>query len=430
MTEDFSGPWHGTLDTGVARSKLNLRLEADQAWLTTRERGDVAFPLTCSGRNLRFEAREFDLAFELEAAPDRLEGRCLHLGVGYPVSLARGVAQPEPRSPRPQTPSSTPPYPTEEIQFQARDGVTLAGSLTLPEGPGPHPAVILSTWFGRVDRDQSVAGHKPFAIWADALTRSGLATLRFDKRGAGASQGDFNQATTTQLAEDLTRAIEVVRARPDIDPDRVGLMGHSEGGHASADAAVLDGRVRFCVMLTPTGLNGEEIYVTELFRSAVAVGGSPMAPEREAALTLAVAAAVRTAPSGRDAFAQARSLFAEAADQGALPAAHVDRRAMVAASPWRRHSLRYDHLAGLRGMTCPILVIFAGHDLQVPSAQHAPPILDLLSGRPEAQVLILPGLNHLLQPAITGAPSEYGDIAQTLAPEAISAVCDWIATVA
>lgn len=429
MTPDISGDWHGVLDTGTVKAKLGFRIEGDTAWLVTQARGEIALPLWRREGEARFEAPAFDLAVVLKLVPNGLAGTCRHSQAIHPVSFARGVAPPTPRVPRPQTPTGPFPYVVEEVSFPARDGVRLAGTLTRPRTPGPHPAVALSVWYGPTDRDQTVAGHKPFAIWADELTRRGLATLRFDKRGMGASGGDFDTATTRDATDDLGQAVAFLRGRSEIDPDRIGLMGHSEGSHICADAAAADPRVAFCVMMTPAGVADEATLETELFRAVRAVGADPIDPDLTLRRMRDLARIEREAGSTAEAVAGVRAYMTPGLEAGRIPADRFEWRVALTASPWRRNWIAYDHLAGLRALTCPVLVVFAGQDLQTAPRWHAPKIEAALAGRPGARTVTLPGLNHFLQRAVTGAPSEYGTIEESLAPEAIETVCDWVAGV-
>lgn len=432
MTPDISGAWRGVLDTGAVRAKLTLHLEPGEqggvAWLATRDQGDIALPLTHRGDRLTFLAPAFNIVLDL--APDpcgaTLAGECRLAGCAFPVRLGRGGMASEARAPRPQTPRGPTPYESRPVAFPAAQGAKLAGTLTLPADGAPSAAVILSTWHGRVDRDQTTAGHKPFAIWADRLSRRGLATLRFDKRGAGSSEGDFDQVTTADSVDDLAQAVALLRRTPGVDPDRVALFGHSEGGHISADLAAADPRIAACVLLTPSGVAEEETFATDLFRAARAVGGRPLWPERSLQLALDLAEAGRTAETSLEAVARTRAILAREAEAGRFPAAQIERRAAMVGSPWWRRWLAHDHTAGLVRLTCPTLVVFAGRDLQTPPEHHAPKVRAALAGNPRACVLELAGLNHFLQPAITGAHSEYAAIAQTLAPAAIETVCGWL----
>jgi pimeloyl-ACP methyl ester carboxylesterase len=171
------------------------------------------------------------------------------------------------------------------------------------------------------------------------------------------------------------------------------------------------------------------MFDTELFRGAVAVGGEPLHPERTIALAHALAAAGRDAPTPEQGVARTRAILEREAAAGRFPPERIETRARMAASPWRRYWWNYDHTRSLRALTCPTLVIFAGRDLQTPPRCHEPNVRAALAGNPRAALVELPNLNHFMQPARTGAVSEYGDIDQTLAPEAVEAVCDWLARV-
>ncbi|WP_310542032.1 alpha/beta hydrolase [Phenylobacterium sp.] len=416
MTPDISGDWHGVLDTGQAKVKLGLRFEGDTVWMNRRSGAVDPLALRRDGDGVGFELLPVDLAFVLRPVGDRLEGTCLHNSVDFPVSLAPGVALPVSHSVRPQTLTPPFPYEVEAISFTGADGSKRSGTLTRPPGLGRPRVIVLSCWFGEVDRDQTVAGHRPMALWADHLTRRGLATLRYDKRGVGASEGVFDTASTGDFAADLAAAIAFLRTRSDIGA--VGLLGHSEGGHISADLAAADPHIAFCVMMTPTALPDEDILETEMFNAARLVGGVPRDFDRTVGFVRALAEASR-APTPEQTLARAREILAAAA----YPAERLELRAAIAAKPWQRYWATHDHTAGLRGLTCPALVLLAEKDLQTPPRAHA---AALRAANPAATVVTLPGLNHLLQPAVTGAPSEYREIETSLDPSAIDVVCDWI----
>ena len=143
----------------------------------------------------------------------------------------RATAEREARV-RPQTPKPPFPYGTEEVTFKnpVAAAVTLAGTLTRPEGAGPFPAAVLITGSGPQDRDQTLLGHKSFAVIADHLTRHGVAVLRYDDRGVGKSTGDFTAATSADFATDANAAVRFLLTRPEIRRDAIGFIGHSEGG--------------------------------------------------------------------------------------------------------------------------------------------------------------------------------------------------------
>jgi hypothetical protein len=430
MTPGISGLWHGVLDTGTVRAKLAISLAPTDglATLHLTVAGDVAVPLSLERERVIFGAADYDIAFDLAPDGERLTGSCRHAHALYPFALQRGRTPPkQQRPPRPQTPRPPFPYDAETVSFRGADGTRRAGALTRPAGPPPWPAVILCGCMGPFDRDETQSGHKAMALWADILTRAGLATLRYDKRGVGASEGDFSALTLGDLADDLTCALAFLRDQRGVDAARVGLVGHSEGSHVSAEAAARDPSVGCCVMLTPAGVDGEVTFESEMFRAAIAVGGTPIAgAEALIALNRALRDAGR-APTAEEAVRLSREVLAKAAAAGDFPAAQIERRAAMSASPWQRYWWTYDPTRPLRRLACPVLVVFGGLDLQAPPSWHAPPIRAALAAHPGLTTVVeLPGLNHFLQTARTGAISEYADLEETLAPAAITTVRDWL----
>ena len=161
---------------------------------------------------------------------------------------------------RPQEPSPPFPYQADEVRFSSpKARAELAGTLTLPKGAGRHPAVVLISGSGPNNRDEFVAGHRPFLVIADYLTRRGIAVLRYDKRGVGASKGDYAHATSKDFADDAAAAVAFLRSRGDIDPARVGLIGHSEGGLIAPMVAARDPSIAFVVLMAAPGVDGEVI---------------------------------------------------------------------------------------------------------------------------------------------------------------------------
>jgi pimeloyl-ACP methyl ester carboxylesterase len=323
---------------------------------------------------------------------------------------------------RPQTPKPPFPYTSEEVAFDSTPGVRLAGTLTLPKGPGPFPVALLIVGSGPHDRDETIFGHKPFLVLADDLTRRGIAVLRYDKRGAGGSTGRSPDVTTADFAVDARAAVAFLRTRTDIDPSRVGLIGHSEGGAIAPMVAADDPKIAFVVMMAGPGVPGDELLVAQNRAILKAAGGS------EAALTAAEQAnrriyeIVKSQVSDAEAEAQVQAILV-GLGQGPLQAR---AGAAQAAAPWIRWWLRYDPRPALTKLRCPVLAIDGSKDLQVVAAQNLPEIRKALKDDPDATVIELPGLNHLFQTAGTGAASEYAQIPETIAPIALTTIGDWV----
>jgi hypothetical protein len=329
----------------------------------------------------------------------------------------------EPR--RPQNPVKPYPYREEEVTYANKaGGNTLAATLTVPPGKGPFPAVLLIVGSGPHDRDESLMGHKPFLVLADYLTRKGIVVLRADKRGVGKSTGDNETATTADYATDAEAGVAYLKTRSEVDPHKIGLVGHSEGGVIAPMAAVADPDVAFIVMMAGSGVEGDQILVEQGRLIAEAGGMSKEKAEENAVKQREVLALVETE---KDSAILDKELREKLAADG-LPEAQIGATIKIATAPWFRYFLTYDPAVTLRKVTCPVLVINGSLDLQVPPAQNLPAIRKALQdgGNKHFEVDELPGLNHLFQTAKTGAPSEYGEIEETMSPVALDKMGGWI----
>ena len=267
ILEGLDGRWQGS----VTRNGVDLRLVLRVT--TTNPRGTIATfdspDLGAVGLPVAgFSRQAQTVSFSVPASGARFTGTLADDGTrvrgnwtlpGQPdaeVAFVRASASAEREArPRPQMPKPPFPYSAEEVTFRNAEanGVTLAGTLTIPEGAGPFPGAVLITGSGAQDRDETLLGHKPFAVLADHLTRRGVAVLRFDDRGVGKSTGDFASSTSADFATDATAAVSFLRTRVDIDRDAVGLVGHSEGGMVAPIAARDSADVRFIVLLAGPG---------------------------------------------------------------------------------------------------------------------------------------------------------------------------------
>ncbi|MDT8341477.1 MAG: CocE/NonD family hydrolase [Longimicrobiales bacterium] len=357
-----------------------------------------------------------------------------HEGVGA------APAAPDPAA-RPQTPAPPFPYRAEEVRFPNRaEAFELAGTLTLPEGAGPFPGVVLISGSGPQDRDESLMGHKPFAVLADHLTRSGIAVLRYDDRGVGGSGGDFASATSVELAGDAEAALAWLAARPEVDGERVGMVGHSEGGLIAPMVAARNPAVAFVVLLAGTGMTGAEIILDQSRRIALAEGMEPERVERSLEVNRALFQVVREEGGTEAGEARMRQILNAAiaamtpGERTAAGLTEASREAWVNGqlaqlrSPWLRHFLGYDPVPALEATRVPVLALNGELDLQVPHEGNLAAIRAALArgGNPDYAVEALPGLNHLFQTAGTGSPREYAHIEETMSPRVLERVSGWI----
>lgn len=337
---------------------------------------------------------------------------------------------------RPQTPKAPFPYASEEVAFDnaAAPGVKLAGTLTLPEGAGPHPAVVLITGSGPQDRDESLLGHQPFAVLADHLTRKGIAVLRYDDRGVAGSTGSFEGATMDDFAGDAWAALGYLRTRPEIDAKRIGVMGHSEGGVVGPSVAAAHPKeVAFVVMLAGTGVPGSAIIPHQLGLIMRASGADDATIQRELGYAERMHVALLASKPG-EAKPALEPILKEWYDSlppderqgvGTFEQALAERVAPLD-TPWMRHFLAYDPAPVLAKLKMPVLAVNGTLDLQVDPEQNLPVIEKALKKNKRAKLVRLPGLNHLFQPATTGSPSEYASIETTIDVALLEVVTSWI----
>lgn len=425
----LAGVWEGPLEVGGRSIRLVLRVAADgRAVMDSPDQGARDIPVeppTVEDAQVRFAAPGLAVSVEGRLSEDRrtIAGTFRQGGVELPLVLTRTADTADLSRPRPQTPKPPFPYRSEEAAFDnpATPGVRLAGTLTLPQGDGPFPAAILITGTGPQDRDETIEGHKSFAIWADELTRRGVAVLRYDDRGVGGSTGAFAAATQRDFASDVKAAFTWLAARPEIDAARIGLIGHSEGA-TFAELAMQDGAdPAWLVALAGPALSGGEIITAQVERISTASGMPAEAVARNTAYQRRLMEAV--ASHADDADAARRAVHALLLESG-RSADEAARLAAAMSSDWYRGMVAHDPAESIGAIRVPMLAVFGGKDLQVPADESAAAVSRL---KPDADVVVLPGLNHLFQPADTGLMAEYGQIETTLDPSVIETVVDWVA---
>ncbi len=318
---------------------------------------------------------------------------------------------------KPQEPQRPYPYVEEEVTYQnAQDGATLAGTLTLPFARGVFPAVILITGSGQEDRDESAYGHRPFLVLADYLTRRGIAVLRADDRGVGGSTGDASQATSEDFARDVMAGVEYLKTRRAVDPRRIGLIGHSEGGAIAPLAAADSNDVAFIVLMAGTGVPGDLVLEGQLV-SLLKAGGADQATI-DAALQdhRRRMEVVKSETDPNRAKEKLRDLGC------------TDSQVQAWTLKWFCFFVTHDPQETLRKVKCPVLAINGDLDTQVLARVNLPAIEQALreGSNPDFTVKELPHLNHFFQTAQTGNINEYAFLEETMSPVALEIMATWI----
>jgi hypothetical protein len=430
---DIDGKWLGTLDAGAVKLRVVLRVfnasDGLAASLQSPDQGPGWIPATSikrAGSSLNFAIDSLGVVFDGKIGVDltSVDGTFTQGGRPLPLALKRIKDQAELQTRHPQNPVKPYPYREEEVTYANKAaGNTLAGTLTVPPGKGPFPAVLLISGSGPNDRDETVFGHKPFLVLSDYLTRKGIVVLRADKRGIGKSTGDLAKATTADFATDAEAGVAYLKSRPEADPQRIGLIGHSEGGTIAPMVAASDPGVRFIVLMAGPGVPGDQLIAEQKRLIEEASGVTKEQAAQDAARQRELYTLVETE---KDDAVLEKELRAKMA--GHVPETMMDAEIQQLMSPWWRYTLTYDPATALRKVACPVLVLNGEKDLQVPPALDLPAIRKALEegGNKHFEIDELPGLNHLFQTARTGAPTEYALSEETISPVALDKIATWI----
>jgi len=432
------GLWQGAVETHGMRLRFQLHISHDTegsliAALDSLDQGVTGLPanhVTLKDPIFHFEIPSVAGVYEgtLNPAKNTIAGKWSQTSAdNLPLDFNRSDQTLELR--RPQTPARPFPYVEVEVTFGGgAQGNMLAGTLTLPKGDGPFPAVLLIAGSGPQDRDESLAAHRPFLLIADALTRKGIAVLRYDKRGVGKSTGNPDTATTMDLAADAQSALALLKSRKEIDGSRIGLIGHSEGAIIAPYMAGHSKEVRWLVLLAAPATTGEKTLLNQSELIGRVGGLSDEQLEASLGFDQAAYALVR---KEKDPNALAEKLVALVKETGldaALPPAALETQLRMLASPWFRFFLDYDPLPNLKTVNCPVLALYGQKDLQVAPKANLPLLQRALhdSMNTQAETRELPELNHLFQHAYTGTPAEYAAIEETFSPDALTLIVDWV----
>lgn len=445
-SQDISGRWNGLL----VAPNIELRLVLN---ISQNDDGSISATMDSPDQNAKgmvFSTAAYDedsgeivlkikamlLSYSGTLVNGKIEGTFNQGNLNVPLNFSREEVQKTVLN-RPQEPKEPFPYYSEEIRFpNTQAGISLAGTLTLPSKDGQHPVVVLITGSGAQDRNEEIAGHKPFLVIADYLTRQGIGVLRYDDRGFGESTGNFAEATSEDLASDVISAIDYLKTRKDIVQENIGLVGHSEGGLiAPMVASAHPNDVAFIALLAGTGTTGTEILLAQQALIARQMGVSEESIRKNQATNKALFEIVT-----ENERLSKETLIELLTDQLAKTVADneypsgVDKTEFLVGqvapivSPWFRFFLKYDPTNALKNTQCPVYAINGENDLQVPAEQNLAAIEEALKsgGNTKITVKAYPGLNHLFQESTTGAPSDYGKIEQTIAPIVLSDLASWI----
>lgn len=437
MAQDISGIWSGELDVNGQKLGLGFNIQkVENGYSATMDvpqqgaKGIAVSECTFDGLNLKMTVSSLGAYFEGIFVMGIISGKFNQNGFELPLVLKKeALAAPA----RPQNPEGPFPYECREVTFEnTRDNVKLAGTLTIPQGEGPFPAVVLVTGSGAQNRDEEIMGHKPFAVIADYLTRAGIAVFRYDDRGVGESERGPEGPTTTDFSYDAQAAVDALfeegrtmdcsgNVCREINRfSIIGVLGHSEGALIAFMVASRK-KAAFVVSLGGTSVKGSEILTAQQAALYKASGLPQEAIDANAAFFSSVYGVVERSRSLEEAEPELRNMAAM------LPAQQQKQFLAEILTPWMFEFIKLDPTPYISATRCPALILNGSKDLQVVASQNLP-VFEKIAADKKKDFTIreMEGLNHLFQHCSTGLPTEYGQISETIAPEVLEAITQFI----
>ena len=441
--QDITGQWNGLLKVQGMQLRVVFNITKTEtgysATMDSPDQGAKGIPVTTTrfeNSNLKIEMNAPKIEYEGVLGNDGVvTGNFKQSGMTFPMNLSRQEIEKE-KIRRPQEPVKPYPYYTEDISFENKKaGITLAGTLTLPQKEGVYPVVILISGSGPQNRDEELMGHKPFLVIADYLTQNGIAVLRYDDRGTAASKGNFKTATSLDFASDTEAAIAYLKTRKEIKPKKMGLIGHSEGGLIAPMIASKNKDVAFIVLLAGPGIPGDQLLLMQQNLIGKAAGMSDTELQKSEAINKKAFEIVNHSTS----IEQLKTDLTLYLNQnlkdnpntkipnGMSNDDYVKLQVDQIPYPWMQYFIKYNPAPALEKVKCPVLALNGEKDLQVPPKANLEAIQKALEkgGNKNVTLKELPNLNHLFQECETGAPSEYAQLEQTIAPKALAEIVDW-----
>lgn len=443
LSQNVNGDWYGSLDVYGSVLPLELHIAGDKKELkgtldspSQKSTGMELSEVSLKKKMLHFKVAAVNVEYNGIVTNEGIEGTFTQNGLDFKLNFSKVKPIPEIVK-REQTPSKPYPYLSENVIFENKEAnIKLAGTLTLPKEGSNFPVVVLISGSGAQDRDETMLDHKPFLVLSDHLTRNGIAVLRYDDRGTAESEGDFNAATSYDFANDASAAVDYLLTRTEIDTNKIGLIGHSEGGMIAPLIATQNANVDFIVLMAGVGVRGDELLLKQqslLLKSAGQKQEDITTLEKINSGAYAIVNATETL---EDQIEELTTYFSEKFEgypislvpNGIDKERFAELQVASVSTPWMRGFMRFTPNVYLEKVTCPVLILNGTKDLQVDAAQNVTAIEYALKsgGNTLYTTHKFENLNHLFQEAKTGDPSEYGKIEQTIAPIVLSTIESWI----
>ena len=411
VTSAQTGTWSGKLDVQGTKLSLVFHLDGENPSMDSPDQGAEGIPIQVSrpaSNTIKVIIPSLGASYEGVWMIRQIVGTFTQMNASFPLTLTPGENKPA----RPQTPKPPYPYQTEEVSFTNGD-IVLNGTLTLPAGCSREtPVLVMVTGSGLQNRDEELFEHKPFAVIADALARAGYATLRYDDRGFGSTGGNPLAWTTEDFKSDAEAAVNLLRSRF----DKVGVLGHSEGGTIALMLAA-EGKADFIVSLAGMAVSGAETLVSQNKISLLQAGVPEDIAEEyckllEKSFSVKVNGGTMPDPSDFDIPEGLKRNYMAVLNQ--------------IQTPYMAQFLTLDVRPLLADIRCPVLALNGTKDIQVDHESNLDALRNGLKASDANLIESVESANHLLQQCKTGAVTEYRTIEETISPKVLETVIAWL----
>ena len=438
----LAGEWKGTLEIQGAKLKIIFHIQkAEDKYSATFDSPDQnAYRLPIE--EVAYDEPQVNIKMpmigaiyngELKSDSKKILGTFEQGGLSIPLNLEL-VESVSRKFDRLQTPKEPYSYFSKEVLIEnTTDSISLAGTLTLPDSIGKYPVVILISGSGPQDRDETIFGHKPFLVIADYLTKNGIGVLRFDDRGVGKSTGDFYSATTADFATDVKSCVQFLLTQKNMLLNKIGLIGHSEGGIIATMVSADNKDISYIVLLAGSGISGEEIIYAQTEKMYQDLDRSDI--EKQVKLRRDLISVIKSETNKELARKKLEKHLNNNLDVLSIQPIQdtvqlINNTVTVFNSDWYRFFINYNPSEDIEKITCPVLALIGEKDIQVLPEQNLPVIEEALKkgGNNDYLVKEIEGVNHLFQTANTGKMNEYGKIEETISPNVLILISDWISS--
>lgn len=426
----IEGYWKGQIDLGGQQLEMAFNIKAAEngysATLDVPAQGAYDVPVdktVFQDNHLQLTLSAMGASYSGTLKGEVIEGEFTQHGMTFPLNLARG--EKEAKIARPQDPKPPFNYRAEEVTFRnEKEGFDLAGTLTIPDGDGPFPAVVLVSGSGQQNRDEELMNHRPFWVIADYLSRRGIAVLRYDDRGVGGSGGEVENATSLDFSYDAEAAFDFLRNRKEISASQVGILGHSEGGLINFMVSARRPEVAFVISLAGPAVNGVELLIAQ---GEAINRASGMTDEMIAFSSTASRQMYDIIEASNDR-EEADTLLRQLVKGWGYGEELTEQTVSQLTMPWMYYFLKYDPTEAIVKTNCPALLLNGSKDVQVVAAQNLPAYEQIITEHAKTNMTLreMPNLNHLFQHCETGSPNEYFTIDETISVEVLEMIVGFV----